>query len=118
MKITCINVIFLFLTLTLQAQKEQIKAPISIYTFNGLENNDFSFSIINKKLNLTNFRFAYAGIQNNNFHQFSIDLRDIGYTPPALSHQDYQRYQDRVLINKFLLKNDPTRWDIRNFNNN
>lgn len=46
-------------------------------------------------------------------NQFSIDFKDVGKTPSAFIYDDYKRYQDRNLLKGFLLKNDPTSWNLQ-----
>lgn len=110
---------FLFLiSLTINAQetdKKTPKKPASIYTFSAFSNDKNSFSAINKKLNLDNLNFVYVNgfdidIDSN---PFSVEYKDLGKTPTAFIYDDYKRYQDRNLLKGFLLKNDPTRWNLQ-----
>lgn len=112
--------IFLF-SISINAQKSDknlLKKPASIYTFSAFSNDKNSFSAINKKLKLANFSFLFVNAINLDLNQFSIDFKDIGKKPSAFIYDDYQRYQDRNLLKGFLLKNDPTRWNLQNQQHN
>ena len=108
---------FLFLiSLTINAQKTDKKTPkkpASIYTFSAFSNDKNSFSAINKKLNLDNLNFVYVDRFDIDSNPFSVEYKDLGKTPTAFIYDDYKRYQDRNLLKGFLLKNDPTRWNLQ-----
>jgi hypothetical protein len=46
---------------------------------------------------------------------FSMNTKNLGRKPSEFIYDDYKRYQDNNLLKGFLLKNDPTRWDLINF---
>lgn len=107
--------IFLLINLSLFAQKtttSTLKKPASIYTVSGLFNANNSFSAINKKLKLNNFNFAYLDLNDSDANPYSLRLRNFGKTPTALIYDDYKSYRDENLLKGFLVKNDPTRWNL------
>lgn len=107
--------IFLF-SISINAQKidENLsKKPISIYTISAFSDDVNSFSAINKKLKLANFSFVFVDAIALDLNQFSIDFKDLGKTSTSFIYDDYRRYQDRNLLKGFLLKNDPTRWNLQ-----
>jgi hypothetical protein len=89
------------------------KKPVSIYTFSNFLTSENSFSAINKKLKLVNLSFVMVDGIDLDLNRFSVDFKDLGKTPTAFIYDDYQRYQDRNLLKGFLLKNDPTRWNLQ-----
>jgi hypothetical protein len=106
-------VLILLFSISINAQKidkNPSKKPASIYTFSAFSNDENSFSAINKKLKLANFSFVIIDAIALDLNQFSIDFKDVGKT---LIYDDYKRYQDRNLLKGFLLKNDPTRWNLQ-----
>jgi hypothetical protein len=107
--------IFLFsISINGQNSDENLsKKPVSIYTFSNFLNSANSFSAINKKLKLGNFSFVLVDGLDLDLNQFSVDFTDLGKTPTAFIYDDYKRYQDRNLLKGFLLKNDPTRWNLQ-----
>ena len=113
-KINFLFVLFLSYTFSLSAQenkKESKNLPLSIYTFVSAKNLN-SFSVINKKLNLSNFDFVYVNSLDLDYNLFSLDFRNMGKVPSEFIYDDYKRYQNNNLLKGFLRKNDPTR---RNF---
>jgi hypothetical protein len=107
--------IFLFST-AVNAQKKDINSsnkPVSIYTFSKPTSDKNGFSAINKKLQLTNFNFVYVDPLDLDLNRMSIDSNNLSNTPSAYIFDDYKRYQDRNLLKGFLLKNDPTRWNLQ-----
>jgi hypothetical protein len=96
-----------------QITKSPSKKPISIYTFSNFLNDENSFSAINKKLKLANLNFVFVDEIAMDLNQFSFDFIDLGKTPTAFIYDDYKRYQDQNLLKGFLLKNDPTRWNLQ-----
>ncbi len=90
-----------------------LKKPLSIYTFSNFLISENSFSAINKKLKLVNLSFVMVDGIDLDLNRFSVDFKDLGKTPTAFIYDDYQRYQDRNLLKGFLLKNDPTRWNLQ-----
>jgi hypothetical protein len=110
-----IAILFLF-SVSINAQKEDkttSKKPTSIYTFSGFSNDKNDFSAINKKLKLSNLNFVIVNAIDLDLNQFSIDFKNIGKKPSTFIYDDYKRYQDRNLLKGFLLKNDPTRWNLQ-----
>jgi hypothetical protein len=95
-----------------QITKSPSKKPVSIYTFSNFLNGENSFSAINKKLKLANLNFVFVDEIAMDLNQFSFDFIDLGKTPTAFIYDDYKRYQDQNLLKGFLLKNDPTRWNL------
>tara|TARA_R110001592_G_scaffold20317_9_gene82663 strand:- start:3081 stop:3458 length:378 start_codon:yes stop_codon:yes gene_type:complete len=89
------------------------KKPVSIYTFSNFLTSENSFSAINKKLKLVNLSFVMVDGIDLDLNRFSVDFNDVGKTPTAFIYDDYKRYQDRNLLKGFLLKNDPTRWNLQ-----
>jgi hypothetical protein len=96
-----------------QITKSPSKKPVSIYTFSNFLNGENSFSAINKKLKLANLNFVFVDEIAMDLNQFSFDFIDLGKTPTAFIYDDYKRYQDQNLLKGFLLKNDPTRWNLQ-----
>jgi hypothetical protein len=89
------------------------KKPVSIYTFSNFLTSENSFSAINKKLKLVNLSFVMVDGIDLDLNRFSVDFKDLGKTPTAFIYDDYKRYQDKNLLKGFLLKNDPTRWNLQ-----
>ncbi|PQB08339.1 hypothetical protein BST83_15305 [Polaribacter filamentus] len=107
--------IFLF-SISINGQnsdKNLSKKPASIYTFSNFLNSKNSFSAINKKLKLVNLSFVIVDGIDIDLNRFSVDFNDLGKTPTAFIYDDYKRYQDKNLLKGFLLKNDPTRWNLQ-----
>lgn len=109
------NKYFFFITLflfsiTINGQKSN--KPVSIYTFSNITTDQNGFSFLKDKLKLGDYRFVFS----NSFDQFSSQFLDnfenIGKNPSELTY-DYKRSLDRNLPRKFLLKNDPTRWNLQ-----
>ncbi|MGK0414398.1 MAG: putative membrane protein [Polaribacter sp.] len=114
-KLLFLAVIFLFST-AVSAQKKNTNSsnkPVSIYTFSKSISDKNGFSAINKKLQLTNFNFVYVDPLDLDLNRMSIDSNNLSNTPSAYIFDDYKRYQDRNLLKGFLLKNDPTRWNLQ-----
>lgn len=108
-------VIFL-LSASIYAQKKAItysKKPTSIYTFSKFSNDKNSFSAINKKLNLYKLNFIIVDQNDIDTNTFSFDFDDLGKKSSALVYEDYLKYRDENLLKGFLLKNDPTRWNLQ-----
>jgi hypothetical protein len=89
------------------------KKPVSIYTFSNFLTSENSFSAINKKLKLVNLSFVMVDGIDLDLNRFSVDFKNLGKTPTAFIYDDYKRYQDKNLLKGFLLKNDPTRWNLQ-----
>ena len=108
--------VFLLINLSFFAQKTTTstsKKPTSIYTVSNLLNNKNSFSALNKKLKLNNFQFVFVNQIDLDLNQFSVQFRDIGKNPSTFIYDDYTAYRDENLLKGFLLKNDPTRWNLQ-----
>lgn len=114
-KYTFIAIIFLS-CITINAQKNDktvsIK-PISIYTIPSFSNDENSFFAINKKLKLSNFNFVIVDGLDLDLNRFSLNSKNLGKKPSTFIYDDFKRYQDRNLLKGFLLKNDPTRWNLQ-----
>lgn len=107
--------VFLF-KLSLNAQKlDKItsKKPISIYTLSKISVDKNGFSAVNKKLNLKNFNFVFVDVIDLDLNQFSIDSKYVYKKPSEFIYDDFNRYQNRNLLKGFLIKNDPTRWNLQ-----
>jgi radical SAM superfamily enzyme YgiQ (UPF0313 family) len=114
-KYSFLLLIFLF-SLSIKGQiidEYSSKKPLSIYTFTDFSNSKNNFSAINKKLKLKNLNFMLMDAFDPTQNWFSVDYKDLGKTPTALMYEDYKRYLDRNILNAFLLKNDPTRWNLQ-----
>lgn len=113
MKNSCLFLVaFLLFSITLQAQKTA-KKPTSIYTFSKFSDDKNGFSAINKRLKLKNFNFVFVDVVDLDLNQFSVDTNNLYKTPSEFIFDDYKRYQNRNLLKGFLLKNDPTRWNLQ-----
>lgn len=111
-KYIVLTLIFLF-KLSINAQKihkSSINKPASIYTFSIFDNNQNSFSAINKKLKLNNFSFNFINVFDADFNQLSIETNNVYATSSIFVEDDFNRFQNENLLNGFLIKNDPTRW--------
>jgi len=111
-KYIVLTLIFLF-SLSINAQKthkSSISKPASIYTFSIFDNNQNSFSAINKKLKLNNFSFNFINVFDADFNQLSIETNNVYATSSIFVEDDLNRFQNENLLNGFLIKNDPTRW--------
>ena len=109
-------VLTLLFSITINAQKTASNLPIknpSIYTSYQLYNDENDFTAINKKLKLNNFKFVFVNLSDLEYDRLSVDLYSLYNTPSNFIFDDYKRYQDRYLLKGFLLKNDPTRWNLR-----
>jgi hypothetical protein len=114
-KYSFLLLIFLF-SLAIKGQiidENLLEKPLSIYTFSNFSNGKNNFSAINKKLKLKNLNFMLIDAFDPTQNWFSVDYKDLGETPTALIYEDYKRYLDRNILNAFLLKNDPTRWNLQ-----
>ncbi len=113
-KLLFLAIIFLF-NISMNAQKTNktsLKKPTSIYTFSHfLTKNNFSF--INKKLKIKNFDFVIVNQIDIDTNTFSINFKDLGKNPTTFINDDYVAYRDENLLKGFLLKNDPTRWNLQ-----
>lgn len=106
--------IFLF-SISMNAQKTNTassKKPTSIYTFSNLLNTN-SFSAINKKLNLKNLNFVIVDQIDIDTNTFPLNFNDLEKNATAFIYDDYVKYRDENLLKGFLLKNDPTRWNLQ-----
>ncbi len=108
-------IIFLSCITTNAQKKDKIASikPVSIYTVPSFSNGENNFSAINKKLKLSNLHFVIVDELDLDLNRFSINAKDFGKKPSAFIYDDYKRYQDRNLLKGFLLKNDPTRWNLQ-----
>lgn len=108
--------LFVLFSVTLNAQvgqKTAPKKPTSIYTFSNIIKNKNSISGINKKLNLHNFDFLIVDPLDIDSNRFSINMKDICRTPSIYIYDDYIKYRDENLLKGFLMKNDPTQWNLQ-----
>ena len=113
---------FLFLTTLLlmstsfYAQKEVKtihRAPVSIYTFNSLDKDNFSISSLHKRLKLKSFHFRFVDAHNIDQIIYPLNFKEIGER--ALKYvydDDYERYQNNSFVKDFIFANDPTRWRL------
>lgn len=117
MKISYLFLIPVFLfNISLSAQKlDKItsKKPISIYTFSKISVDKNGISSINKKLSLNNFNFVFVDVIDLDLNQFSIDTKYVYKKTSEFIYDDFNRYQNRNLLKGFLIKNDPTRWNLQ-----
>ena len=112
--------ISLLLSISLCAQKTntpQQKVPVSIYTFNSLDKDVNSISSLNKRLKLTSYKFIIVKADDIATKVTSINFSAIGKKPSAYIYDDYKKYQNNNLLKGFLLKNDPTRWNLHRIEN-
>ena len=114
--------LFLFLPLSLlmspffYAQKVikiTNRAPISIYAFNSLEKNNFSISLLNKRLQLKSFNSIIVDIHNVDQKIYPLNFMEIGERKSAYVYDDYESYQNNNFLKEFLFDNNPTRWNLR-----
>jgi len=112
---TFLVIIFIF-SININAQKTTTSPPkksASIYTvYNNVLNSNNSFSTLNKKLNLNSFNFVYVNLVALDVNQFYFEFKNIGSNPTAFIYDDYMAYRDENLLKGFLLKHDPTRWNL------
>ena len=117
MKITnLVFTVFTLLSTTLIAQKTTkivAKTPVSIYTVSNFSIDKNGFSEINKKLKLSNFDFVIVDAIDLDLNRFSINTKHLTTKPSDFIYDDYKRYQNQNLLKGFLLKNDPTRWNLQ-----
>lgn len=107
--------VVLFMCVSFYAQRIETtpqRMPNSIYTFSALKKDVNSISSINKRLKLTYFEFVIISIDDIENNMVSLNSRNIGKTPSAFIYDDYKRYQNNNLLKGFLIKNDPTRWNL------
>ena len=50
---------------------------------------------------------------NIDTNTFSFNFNDLRKNASALVYEDYLKYRDENLLKGFLLKNDPTRWNLQ-----
>lgn len=116
MKKTTLSIILaILLNFSLNAQKKASNSktlPISIYTLNTFSIDYNSYSLLNKKLNLTNFKFVFVKAEDLDNNIFSIETNNIGKKPSEFIFDDYKRYQNNNLLKGFFRKHDPTRWEL------
>jgi hypothetical protein len=114
--------IFLFLTTLLlmstsfyaqKVVKTINKAPVSIYTFNSLEKDSFSISLLNKRLQLKSFNSIIVDIHNVDQKIYPLTFMEIGERTSASVYDDYQSYQNNNFLKEFLFDNNPTRWNLQ-----
>ena len=113
-------IVALLMTVTFYGQNNKIiqkKAPISIYTFNLMENDINSTSALNERLKLTNYKFVTVDLEDIETNTASLDFKYLDRKPSNFIYDDYKKYQDNNLLKGFLLKNDPTRWNLHRIEN-
>ena len=113
-------IVALLMTVTFYGQNKKIiqkKAPISIYTFNLMENDINSTSALNERLKLTNYKFVTVDLEDIETNTASLDFKYLDRKPSNFIYDDYKKYQDNNLLKGFLLKNDPTRWNLHRIEN-
>lgn len=117
MKIKYFFLVIIFLSsISINAQKTNTnfsKKPASIYTFSSFSKNKNSFSAINKKLSLNNFSFSFINVIDADFNQLSIETNNVYKNGSIFIVDDYNRIQNENLLKGFLIKNDPTRWNLQ-----
>ncbi|QOD60226.1 hypothetical protein H9I45_12870 [Polaribacter haliotis] len=104
----------LFISISLFAQKTDLtkkEKPLSIYTFE-LEKDVNSFSALNKKLDLEGLEFVTVDAFDIENNIMVINSKFIGKKPSVFIYDDYNKYQNENFLKGFLLKNDPTRWNL------
>ena len=87
--------------------------PSSIYTlhvFSQPSTNNFRHNA--SKIHTVSYQFVYVDLKDIDYNVFSFRFENIGKIPSSFIYDDYRRYQDRNLLKGFLLKNDPTRWNL------
>lgn len=104
---------FSFLTNAQKTNEKSSKKSISIYTFSHKSDATNNFSTINEKLNLSNFDFIFVEITDLDLNQFSVETKNSYKTLSKFTDDDIKRYQNKNLLKGFLLKNDPTRWNLQ-----
>ncbi|AUC86187.1 hypothetical protein CW731_13265 [Polaribacter sp. ALD11] len=117
---TLFLMIVLLVSISFHAQKTELpqqKVPVSIYTFNSLDKDVNSISSLNKRLNLTTYKFVTIAANDIENNIASINFSDVGKKPSAYIYDDYKKYQNNNLLKGFLLKNDPTRWNLHRIEN-
>ena len=112
----CTLIIFLLFTLVSFAQKIEnatIKLPKSIYTLNYFSEDKNGFSEVNKRLNITSYKFAFVSALDIETNRMTINSRNVGIKPSKFIYDDYNSYQNNNLLKGFLVENDPTRWNLQ-----
>ncbi|TVZ56084.1 hypothetical protein OD91_1363 [Lutibacter sp. Hel_I_33_5] len=117
-KTTLLFLGLIFTSSSLLAQTNNSKKlPISIYTFNKITKDNYGFASINKRLNIKEYDFAFVDFFDIENNLFTFDYKNFGRDANTFNEDDLKRYQNTNFTKKFLLKNDPTRWNLHNCNN-
>jgi hypothetical protein len=88
------------------------KAPISIYTFNSIKINMHTIASLKKRLNIDSFVFQFTSPQTREKQQPLLIFKEIGKEKIRYVYDDYEKHENNNLLKCFLLKNDPTRWNL------
>jgi hypothetical protein len=89
------------------------KAPLSIYAFNSLEKNNFSISLLNKRLQLKSFNSIIINIHNVDQKIYPLNFMEIGERTSTSVYDGYESYQNNNFLKEFLFDNNPTRWNLQ-----
>jgi len=89
------------------------KAPVSIYAFNSLEKDNFSISLLNKRLQLKSFNSIIVDIHDVDQKIYPLTFMEIGERTSGYIYDDYKSYQNNNFLKEFLFNNNPTRWNLQ-----
>ena len=122
MKKIILLIAFFSVTITqVNAQKTALKkkviskkiVPKSIYTVSLFENDANGFSAVNKKLNLSTFKFLFSfktPVFEDGYYNLTVASENSGKKTRSFLTNDTKYY-----FNSFIRKNDPTKWPTRYF---
>ncbi|WP_143744253.1 hypothetical protein [Polaribacter tangerinus] len=113
MIVKTLRILLLFMiSFSINAQKRNAIKPISIYTF-SLSQNYYDFPVIKNIQKLKKIDFVYVNQIDIALNRASFNISDIHKTPSKFIYDDYNSYQNNNFLKDFLVKYDPTRWNLQ-----
>ena len=108
----------LLLTTITYAQKlNTVKnnSPISIYTFEIAEKNKQSTSAISKRLQLKDFKFRTLNVFDDALLNTALNFKTLEGKEVLYVYDKLDTYNNNnnAFLVDFLIKNDPTRWNLQ-----
>ena len=106
----------LLLTTITYAQKlNTVKnnAPISIYTFEIAEKNKQSTTAISKRLQLKDFKFRTLNVFDDALLTTALNFKTLEGKEVLYVYDKLDTYNNNAFLVDFLVKNDPTRWNLQ-----
>jgi hypothetical protein len=100
---------FLYVSISLYGQK---KAPTSIYTINSLKKNMHNTASLKANLKVAGFKFKHVNAHTIEEQIPPLNFKQIGKNVPEYVYDPHEKYENSNLLEGFLFKNDPTRWNL------